>query len=152
MFDVFIVSKVFVVCYCSKSFLSFHANLSMFFVVLIVFVKSCLQIQKTKNPGPMATPSGKISLPTYENTHKFCQPDSGRQCCSRGFTSACCLVKNACSPEFAFPSERGTASSLGGLSCEHNVRVKLQGSRLSIYQTFRFALQCCTLSSTVHYS
>ena len=27
------------------------------FLVLIVFVKSCLQIQKTKNPGPMATPS-----------------------------------------------------------------------------------------------
>ena len=27
------------------------------FVVSIVFVKSCLQIQKTKNPGPMATPS-----------------------------------------------------------------------------------------------
>ena len=64
MFDVFIVSKVFVVCYCSKSFLSFHANLSMFFVVLIVFVKSCLQIQKTKNPDPMAIPSEYMSYNT----------------------------------------------------------------------------------------
>ena len=31
--------------------------LCLFFVVLIVFVRSCLQIQKTQNPGPMATPS-----------------------------------------------------------------------------------------------
>ena len=28
-------------------------------MVLIVFVKSCLQVQKTKNPGPMATPAEK---------------------------------------------------------------------------------------------
>ena len=31
-------------------------------MVLIVFVKSCLQIQKTKNPGPMATPSVMIMM------------------------------------------------------------------------------------------
>ena len=36
----------------------------MFFVVLIVFVKSCLQIQKTKNPDPMAIPSEYMSYNT----------------------------------------------------------------------------------------
>ena len=38
----------------------------LFFVVLIEFVKSCLQIYKTKNPGPMATPSETIPLKSIQ--------------------------------------------------------------------------------------